>query len=73
MVGGIVRRIGSRSALWLGLAVAGTGLPLLLAGRIVPVLAGLGLVAVGTFFAQAVATGYVGRAAKHARGAASGL
>jgi predicted MFS family arabinose efflux permease len=31
------------------------------------------LVACGTFFAQAVATGYVGRTATDARGAASGL
>ena len=37
------------------------------------VLAGLALVGVGTFFAQAVATGFVGRAASLDRGAASGL
>ena len=37
------------------------------------VLAGLVLVAIGTFFAQAVATGFVGRAATADRGSASGL
>ena len=33
----------------------------------------LGLIAVGTFFAQAVATGFVGRAAQIDKGAASGI
>ena len=37
------------------------------------VLLGLALVAVGTFFAQATATGFVGRAATTDRGSASGL
>ena len=37
------------------------------------VLAGLALVGVGTFFAQATATGFVGRAATTDRGSASGL
>jgi hypothetical protein len=38
-----------------------------------PVILGLGLIAIGTFFAQAVATGFVGRAAQIDRGAASGI
>jgi MFS family permease len=37
------------------------------------VVTGLALVGVGTFFAQAVATGFVGRAATTERGSASGL
>ena len=37
------------------------------------VLTGMVLVAVGTFFAQAVATGFVGQAAHHNRGIASGV
>jgi predicted MFS family arabinose efflux permease len=37
------------------------------------VIAGLVLIGVGTFFAQAVATGFVGRAARSDRAAASGL
>ena len=36
-------------------------------------LAGLALVGIGTFFAQAVATGLVGRLAVHDKAAASGL
>jgi MFS transporter, YNFM family, putative membrane transport protein len=68
-----VRRIGTRPSLWLGLAVAGAGLILALAVSLTAVLTGLALVAVGTFFAQAVATGFVGRTATTDRGAASGL
>ena len=36
-------------------------------------MAGLALVGIGTFFAQATATGFVGRAAATDRGSASGL
>ena len=36
-------------------------------------LLGLALIGVGTFFAQAIATGFVGRAATSDRGSASGL
>ena len=49
------------------------GLPLLIAPSLPAVAAGLMLVGVGTFFAQAVATGFVGHAATVNRGAASGL
>jgi MFS family permease len=45
----------------------------LLAHTLAAVLTGLSLVAVGTFFAQATATGFVGHAAMNDRGAASGL
>ena len=55
----------------LGLALL--GLPLLLLPHLVTVLAGIVLVAAGTFFAQAVATGFVGQAVTSDRGAASGL
>ena len=55
----------------LGLALL--GLPLLLLPHLVTVLAGIVLVAAGTFFAQAVATGFVGQAATSDRGAARGL
>jgi MFS family permease len=37
------------------------------------VLAGLALVGIGTFFAQAAATGFIGRAATTDRGSASGI
>ena len=64
---------GARRTAWASLALAGVGLPLMLAGTLAPVLAGMALVAVGTFFAQAAATGYVGRRATAERGAASGM
>ena len=41
--------------------------------QLVAVLIGMVLVGVGTFFAQAIGTGFVGRAAKSDRAAASGL
>jgi predicted MFS family arabinose efflux permease len=66
-------RFGTRPAVWGGLAVAGVGLPLLLVPQLVAVLIGMVLVGVGTFFAQAIGTGFVGRAAKSDRAAASGL
>ena len=58
---------------WGALAVAAAGLPLLLLPSLPAVLAGLTLAAIGTFFAQATATGFVGRAATVDRGSASGL
>jgi len=48
-------------------------LPLLLLPSLIAVLVGMVLIGVGTFFAQAIGTGYVGRAAKTDRAAASGL
>jgi predicted MFS family arabinose efflux permease len=55
------------------LAVACAGLPPLLLPDLAAVLAGLVLVAMGTFLAQATATGFVGRAAESDRAAASGM
>jgi predicted MFS family arabinose efflux permease len=46
---------------------------LLLGSSFAGLLLGLALIGVGTFFAQATATGFVGRAATSDRGAASGL
>ena len=66
-------RIGTRRAVWAGLAVAAAGLPLIVSASLWAVLGGMVLVGVGTFFAQAVATGFVGRAASSDRAAASGL
>ena len=73
LAGRAVEAFGARTSLWFGLAVAMLGLPLLIADRLPLVLAGMALAAVGTFFAQAVATGFVSRAATADRGAASGL
>jgi predicted MFS family arabinose efflux permease len=73
LAGRAVQAFGTRPTLWAALALAGLGLPLLLTASLPVVLAGLALVGVGTFFAQAAATGFVGRAATGDRGAAGGL
>ena len=69
-----VARFGTRPTFWARSALAGAGLPLLLlpqpAARCSP---GWSSSAVGTFFAQATATGFVSRAATADRGSASGL
>jgi len=65
--------LGIRNALWLSLAVAAIGLPLLVSGSLTVVMAGLTLIAIGTFAAQAIATGYVGRRAETGRASASGM
>jgi predicted MFS family arabinose efflux permease len=59
--------------MWGALALAGVGLPLLLLPSLPAVLLGMVLVGIGTFFAQATATGFVGHAATTDRGAASGI
>src|SRR5262244_2858613 len=71
--GRAVRCYGTRPTLWGSLALAGVGLPLLLLPNLAAVLLGMVLVGVGTFFAQATATGSVSRAATADRGAASGI
>jgi len=73
LAGRAIQRFGTRPTFWGALAVAGAGLPLLLAPSLVPVIAGMALFAIGTFFAQATATGFVGRAATTDRGSASGI
>jgi predicted MFS family arabinose efflux permease len=65
--------LGVRPTMCLGLGVAMLGLPLVLLQSLAAVLLGMVLVGVGTFFAQATATGFVGRAAMSDRAAASGL
>jgi predicted MFS family arabinose efflux permease len=71
--GRAAHRFGTRRTMWSGLAVAAVGLPLMLAPNLLAVMAGLVLVGVGTFFAQATATGFVSRAATVDRGSASGI
>ena len=73
LAGGAVNRSGTRPTLWASLALAGLGLLLLLLPHLAAVLLGMVLVGVGTFFAQATATGFVSRAATADRGAASGI
>jgi predicted MFS family arabinose efflux permease len=71
--GHAARRFGPRNALYAGLLVAIVGLWLLSSSAIQWVITGMVLVALGTFFAQATATGQVSRAAGAARGTASGF
>ncbi len=73
LAGAAVARLGTRPTLWCALGVAGAGLPLILLPQLPAVLAGLALIGAGTFFAQATATGFVGRAAATDRGSASGI
>ena len=69
---GLVALFGMRPSLWGGFAIAALGLPLMLSSHLADVLAGMVSVGVGTFFAQACATGFVGQAARRNRGVASG-
>jgi MFS transporter, YNFM family, putative membrane transport protein len=73
LAGRIVAGIGARPTLVGGLVLAALGLPLLLLPRLPAVAGGLVLVAAGTFLAQAVATGIVGRVVTQDRTAASGM
>lgn len=73
LAGRAVAAIGTRPTFWASFAVAAAGLPLLLIADLTAVLAGLVLIAAGTFFAQAAATGFVSRTATTERGAASGI
>jgi MFS family permease len=72
LAGRAVELFGTRPAIWGALAIAGVGLPLLLSPHLTDVLVGMVLVGIGTFFAQAAATGFVGQAARDNRGVASG-
>ena len=68
-----VKRYGARASFHGAIAVSLVGLLLLLTQSLVPFLAGLAMVGAGLFFAQSVATGYVGRTATHDHAAANGL
>jgi MFS transporter, YNFM family, putative membrane transport protein len=73
MAGTVVARIGTRPTIWGALGIAALGLPLMLSSNLPEVLIGMVLVGVGTFFAQAAATAFVGHAATENRGVASGI
>jgi predicted MFS family arabinose efflux permease len=73
MAGTVTRRFGPAPTATVSLIVALLGLVLLLVPSLLSVILGLTLVGIGTFFAQAVATGHVGRIAKGDKAAASGL
>lgn len=69
----LAKKVGRKPALWGAFLVAVLGLPLLVIPSLPAVLTGMVLVAAGTFFAQALATGFVSHAAKSNRAAASGI
>ena len=71
--GSIASRYGASRVLPLSLVLAIGGLALLLVPDVRVVFVGMVLVALGTFFAQAIATGFVGRVAMTEKAAASGL
>jgi predicted MFS family arabinose efflux permease len=72
LAGRVASRLGTRPTIWGSLAVAGIGLPLMLTSHLIAVLAGMVLIGIGTFLAQAAATGFVGQTATDNRGVASG-
>ena len=72
LAGSVAVRYGTRITCASALAFAALGLPLMLLPSLQAVLAGMVLLSIGTFFAQAVATGFVGRAARADRASASG-
>ncbi len=71
--GPLARRHGARRVFWLSAAACIAGLGLMLLPRLEAVLAGMAIVGAGTFFAQAAATGFVGRRATRDHAAANGL
>lgn len=60
-----VQQLGTRPTFWISLAIAGLGPLLLLLPNFPGTLLGLTLIGVGTFLAQAAATGFVGRPQPH--------
>lgn len=73
LAGHVARRFGPGVILAASLVLALGGLGLLLPPNLAAFVAGMALVGIGTFFAQAIATGHVGRIAVGDKAAASGL
>ena len=73
LAGRVTNRFGPGLTVPVSLAVALGGLALMLLPNLISIIAGMTLVGIGTFFAQAVATGHVGRIAQGDKAAASGL
>jgi YNFM family putative membrane transporter len=68
-----IKRFGHRLALLAGSGISVAGVIMTLSDLLPIVMTGLALVGGGTFFCQAVATGFTGHIASHAKGAAGGL
>ncbi|OYW57408.1 MAG: hypothetical protein B7Y80_11580 [Hyphomicrobium sp. 32-62-53] len=73
IAGVVARKIGTRAAIAAGLGIALIGLPFLAASHISYVAFGMVLVGIGTFFAQAIVTGYASRIAGDNAAAATGV
>jgi YNFM family putative membrane transporter len=73
LAGRLVQRIGPSAGIAVTLAGAIVGLLAMLATSLPVVLAGMAVVAAGTFLAQAITTGHVGRTVKRDKAAASGI
>ena len=73
LAGRVTDRLGPGVTVPASLGLALVGLAMMLAPNLVLIVSGMTLVGVGTFFAQAVATGHVGRVARGDKAAASGL
>jgi len=73
LAGRLVARVGARLSVRAALGICLPALSMIQSGNLTLVMTGLAIIGVGTFFAQAVATGFVGANAKSDRAAASGL
>lgn len=73
LAGRLVGHAGTRAAMRIALAIAFVAIPLMLLPSLPAVLLGMTLMGIGTFLAQAIATGFVGRSARGEPGSASGL
>lgn len=73
LAGRVTERFGPGVTVPASLALALAGLVMLLTPNLLSIIVGMTLIGIGTFFAQAVATGHVGRIAQGDKAAASGL
>ena len=73
LAGKVAAKFGARLSFLVSLGASIAALPLIAIPNLPLMLIGLAIVGAGTFFAQATATGFVGRAAKTERVAASGI
>ena len=73
VAGSVAARYGARPVFWAASIATCAGLAMALSASRSVVLLGLAIAGAGTFFAQAAATGYVGRTARANHAAANGL
>ena len=73
VAGSVAARYGARPVFWAASIATCAGLAMALSASLSVVLLGLAIAGAGTFFAQAAATGYVGRTARANHAAANGL